>query len=124
MLSSEVPLYVTFKVAIAERDVLEPRCLCRFQLSLRPLFQTSFTLAVTVCTLQKEENHAARPQVSLVAAAQGCVLLQPGLLQSVLTTAVADHGALLVAQREDQRERVSLLTRKSSKLRSSLGYFI
>lgn len=49
------------------------------------------------------------PQVSLVCAAQGCVLLQPGLLLEVLTNAVADHGALLVAQRADMQERVSVL---------------
>ncbi|KAF5840766.1 ubiquitin-related domain-containing protein [Dunaliella salina] len=44
-------------------------------------------------------------KVSLVSAAQGCAVLQPGLLHAVLTTAIADHGALLVAQRADVQER-------------------
>jgi hypothetical protein len=44
--------------------------------------------------------------MALLAAAQGPSLLQPGALLGLLTRVVEDQGALLVAQRAEQAERV------------------
>lgn len=61
-----------------------------------------------------------RLQVSLVCAAQGCVLLQPGVLLELLAGAVADHGALLVAQRADMQERVGGMNEGENKNRADM----
>lgn len=63
-------------------------------------------MAARLGALRQTNGDRVPPQVSLVAAAQGCVVLQPGLLLSLLSTAMADYGAVLVAQRAEMQERV------------------
>jgi hypothetical protein len=45
-------------------------------------------------------------QATLVRAAQGTTLLQPGVLLRLLQRAMEEQGALLVAARAEQEERV------------------